>query len=347
MKNNVINLARQDIAEMKAYRSARSETLQGNVYLDANENAICDTRYNRYRKQQPDQLAVLLAELYNIDRKRMLITRGSDEGIDLLIRLFCHARLDKIIICPPTYGMYKVAATIQGADTIEVPLSKDNGFTLDIDAILRAWNPRVKLIFLCSPNNPTGNVLSKVDILSLCASLREKAIIVVDEAYIEFADDESLTRYINQYPNLVILRTLSKAYGLAGVRCGATIANSEIIDLLTKIIAPYPIPEPVAEIVCQALNREIARSSIMVIRQEKEKMELFLQTLPSIKKVWKSHANYLLIETAGADMMMNACLRNGIVLRNRSNEYGLNNCIRITIGSPGENKLLREVLRNV
>ena len=347
MKNNIINLARQEIAVMNAYRSARSEALQGSVYLDANENALSDTRYNRYPEQQPNELAKLLTTVYGVDRKQLLITRGSDEGIDLLLRLFCRAGFDKIIICPPTYGMYRVAAIIQGAETIEVPLMKSDGFALDVNELLRAWEPSVKLIFLCSPNNPTGNLLPKSDILSLCRSLNDKSVIVVDEAYIEFSNGESLTKYVSEYPNLVILRTLSKAYGLAGVRCGSTIANSDIIKLLMKIIAPYPIPIPVAEIVCQQLNSDITKNAINIIKQEKENLANFLENLPSVIKVWKSQANYLLVEVVDADRMMRACLKYGIVLRNRSYEYGLENCIRITIGSPNENALLREVLSNV
>lgn len=347
MKNNIANLARQDIVMMNAYRSARSEALQGSVYLDANENAFSDTRYNRYPEQQPNELSKLLTKEYNVDRKQILITRGSDEGIDLLLRLFCRAGMDKIIICPPTYGMYKVAATIQGAETIEVPLKKSEGFSLDVNELRRVWEASVKLIFLCSPNNPTGNLISTSDILSLCRSLNDQSVIVVDEAYIEFSDGESLTHYVSDYPNLVILRTLSKAYGLAGVRCGAIIANSDIINLLTKIIAPYPIPAPVAEIVCKQLNSNMTKNTMNIIKEEKESLADFLETLPSVKRVWRSQTNYLLIEVADADMMMNACLSYGIVLRNRSNEYGLENCIRVTIGSPNENALLREVLKNV
>lgn len=347
MKNNIINLARQDITAMTAYRSARSEALQGNVYLDANENPFCNPRFNRYPEQQPTELVALLANKYGIDKNQLLITRGSDEGIDLLVRLFCCAGIDKIIICPPTYGMYKVAATIQGAETIEVPLIKPKGFTLDVDAIMRAWEPGVKLVFVCSPNNPTGNVLPKSDILSLCRLLDDKSIVVVDEAYIEFSDSESVGDYINDYPNLIILRTLSKAYGLASVRCGSTIANNEIITMLKKIIAPYPIPAPVTDIIKDQLNSDNAQNTIDMIKQERSKLVEFLNALPIIKKVWKSQTNFLLIQAVNADIIMNACLKNGIVLRNRSNEYGLNNCIRITIGSPNENALLREVLSNV
>ncbi|MBA3660919.1 MAG: histidinol-phosphate transaminase [Gammaproteobacteria bacterium] len=347
MKNNITDLARKEIVSMKAYRSARSEGLKGSVFLDANENAYSDTRYNRYPESQPDKLADLLTNVYGVDRQQIIVTRGSDEGIDLLIRLFCREGLDKIMVCPPTYGMYKVAATIQGAEIIEVPLIKDREFSLDVDALLCAWEPAIKIIFLCSPNNPTGNVLSKSDILSLCQSLSDKSVIVVDEAYIEFANEESVANCINDYPNLVILRTLSKAYGLAGIRCGVTIANSEIIKLLLKIIAPYPIPSPISDIVCQQVNSNITQNIISTIQKEKELMKEFLTKIPSVKKVWESQANYLLIQTVDANKMMNACLKYGIVIRNRSSDYGLNNCVRITIGSPNENALLREAISNV
>lgn len=346
MENNIINLARKEIVAMNAYRSARSEGLQGIVYLDANENAFSDQRYHRYPEPQPTELIGLLAKIYDVDAKKILITRGSDEGIDLLLRLFCHAGKDKVITCPPTYGMYKVAATVQGAEIIEVPLRKEEGFTLDVNALLRVWQPNIKLIFLCSPNNPTGNVLSKSDVLFICRSLHKQSIIVIDEAYIEFSDEESFTNFLEEYPNLVVLRTLSKAYGLAGVRCGVTIANTEIITLLRKIIAPYPIPIPVAQIILQQLNSENTQNIINTILQEKEKLAEFLEKLPSVKKIFKSQANFLLIEVADAEMMMNCCLQQGIVLRNRSNEYGLENCIRITIGLPSENALLREVLKH-
>src|SRR5436189_5088560 len=156
--NNIVNLARKEIVEMLAYRSARSEMLEGNIYLDANENPYCNMQYNRYPEQQPKKLIELLQTLYEVDKNQILVTRGSDEGIDLLLRLFCRAGLDKIIICPPTYGMYKVSAIIQNAETIEIPLIKADGFALDVEAVLRAWNPNVKLIFLCSPNNPTDNL---------------------------------------------------------------------------------------------------------------------------------------------------------------------------------------------
>ena len=175
-----------------------------------------------------------MSTLYGVKQEQLLVTRGSDEGIDLLVRLFCRAGKDQIMICPPTYGMYKVAAHIQGASVIEVPLIKEQHFALNVAEMLAVWQTSIKLIFLCSPNNPTGNLLAVSDILLLSKMLDKKSIVIVDEAYIEFSMRESLVKYLNDYPNLVVLRTLSKAYGLAGIRCGVTLANINIIQLLKK-----------------------------------------------------------------------------------------------------------------
>jgi histidinol-phosphate aminotransferase len=251
------------------------------------------------------------------------------------------------MICPPTYGMYKVAAVIQGAGVVEVPLIKENDFSLDITAILQKWQPGIKLIFLCSPNNPTGNLLSATDILSLCQQLAGKAIIVVDEAYMEFSAGESLINYLADYSNLVVLRTLSKAYGLAGIRCGATIANPVIIQLLRKIIAPYPIAQPIIDICRQRLTVPHPGEQVKIINEEKEKLAAFLARLAFVKKVWPSHANFLLFEVADVKKVMAVCLSQGIVLRDRSSEYNLSHCLRVTIGMPVENKILRKALSDV
>src|SRR5579862_246005 len=189
MQNETVTLARPEIVAMNAYSSARSEATQGTIFLDANENPW-KNQYNRYPDPQPDTLIAIFSALYSVKAEQLLITRGSDEGIDLLVRLFCHAGKDKMMICPPTYGMYKIAATIQGATVIEVPLMKEQNFSLDVNEMLARWQPDIKIIFLCSPNNPTGNVLSTQDIVSICKKLN--SIIVVDEAYIEFSESDSL-----------------------------------------------------------------------------------------------------------------------------------------------------------
>ena len=345
MTNTVINLARPDIVKMQAYQSARTENAPAKICLDANENPWGELNYNRYPKQQPDSVSATLSALYGVQTQQMLVTRGSDEGIDLLMRTFCQAGKDKIVICPPTYGMYQVAAIIQGASVIQIPLSKKTNFSLDAQSILEAWQPEIKIIFLCNPNNPTGTVLSVDNMLMLCQKLMNKAIIVIDEAYIEFSKCTSMTSYLIQYPNLVVLRTLSKAYGLAGVRCGVTLANSEIIGLLKKVCAPYPVPVPIAEIVTKKINSEITNEQIKIIRDEKNKLFRFLPSLSYVKNVWESETNFILFEVTDANRIMSVCLKNGIVLRNRSNEFGLMNCLRVSIGTPDENQFLMEVLR--
>lgn len=344
MPNKLLALARPEIVAMSAYRSARSEATKGSIWLDANENPWNNSPYNRYPEPQPSLLVANLSQIYDVELDQILITRGSDEGIDLLVRLFCGAGKDQIMICPPTYGMYKVAATIQGAGIVEIPLNKEQDFSLNLPEILENWRSSIKLIFLCSPNNPTGNLLATSDILSLCEKVDKKSIIVVDEAYIEFSTSNSLAKYLKDYPNLIVLRTLSKAYGLAGIRCGVTIANTEIIQLLKKIIAPYPIPKPIVNIASQSFNTDIFKKQIKIMHQERSRLFDFLSKLSFVKKVWKSEANFLLFEVSDSKMLLNACLNKGIVLRDRSSEHNLSNCIRVTIGNPTENTFLMEVL---
>jgi histidinol-phosphate aminotransferase len=347
--SNELALARPEIIAMSAYSSARTEQQCGTIWLDANENAYSDSMlWNRYPVPQPGSLLTQLAALYQIPAQHILLTRGSDEGIDLLIRAFCRAGQDKVLLCPPTYGMYKVAALIQGAAVIEVPLIKESDFALDTTAIQAQYaiNNNIRLIFLCSPNNPTGNLLNSADILMLCQQLRGKSIIVVDEAYIEFAVADSLIKNLSANSNLVILRTLSKAYGLAGARCGAVIANPAIIALLKKIIAPYPIPAPIVDIVCQRLLMDIT-VHWQLLREEREKLMDFIQQLPFVSKVWPSQTNFLLFAVLDAEHVMTVCRQRGIILRNRSKDFALANCIRVTIGTPAENKLLMEALTYV
>jgi len=344
MQNKVAALARPEIVAMKAFSSARSEAVKGDIWLDANENPWGDGLYNRYPEPQPDALVSKLAALYRIHEDNLLVTRGSDEGIDLLIRLFCRAEQDQVMIFPPTYGMYSVAATIQGAGIVEVPLIKSQGFSLDILTIFKVWQPSIKLLFLCSPNNPTGNSIPMTDILTLCKKMNNQSLIVVDEAYIEFSGNESIIEYLNDYPNLIVLRTLSKAYGLASIRCGITIAHPTIVQLLKKIIAPYPIAKPIVNIVSNQLCLNEMHRQIKKINDEKEKLFKFLSQMPWVKTVWKSDANFLLFEVVDAKKIINLCLNYGIVLRNRSADYQLNNCIRVTMGLESENKFLMEVL---
>jgi histidinol-phosphate aminotransferase len=347
----IFSLIRPEIINMKAYSSARKEQNVGEVWLNANENPWSRGKnYNRYPAPQPQLLQNLLSEMYAVAVDNMLITRGSDEAIDILLRTFCRAGQDAIMTTPPTYGMYEIAAAIQGAEIVKIPLRKEHEFSIDTNEILRQWHPNVKLIFLCSPNNPTGNLLATADVLKLCETLKDKTMIVVDEAYLEFAEASSLVKYLSQHNNLVILRTLSKAYGMAGIRCGVALATAELITIFKKVIAPYPIATIVTEIIAAELDPEARKKSqqqIQIIIEQRHLLEKFLQQCAWVKKVWPSQANFILIEVNDAEHIMQFCQKQGIVIRNRSNEYNLSNSVRITVGSPAENQRLMEVLQHV
>lgn len=346
----ILNLARPEIVAMTPYSSARVEQKNGEIWLNANENPWdAEGLFNRYPDQQPQALLEKLSALYQVKKEKILVGRGSDEAIDLLVRVFCAAGKDAIMITPPTYGMYKVSAIIQNAAIVEVPLLKEQGFALDISAILTNWQPNIKLIFLCSPNNPTGNLLDKNSILYLCQQLKDKALIVVDEAYIDFANVESLISEIDHYSNLVLLRTLSKAHGLAGIRCGTVIASPVIIQLLKQVIAPYPVPRPVADLICQRLTSENIQEvnrQVKLLIQQRDLLIHFLSTLSYVEKIWPSKANYILFKVKNAKKILDYCLTKGVVIRDRSRDCGLENCIRITIGTPIENQQLMKVLKD-
>jgi len=332
-------LARTELLKLKAYPTNRL----GGILLNANESPRDNASgLNRYPESQPKALLNLFSELYYMEKDSLLITRGSDEGIDLLVRGYCRAYQDSIVICPPTFGMYEVSARIQSANVIEVPLNAKD-FSLDKQAVLNACDESVKLVFVCSPNNPTGNLMKSDDILELCEQLSEKALVIVDEAYIEFSQQESFCRKITSLPNLVVLRTLSKAYGLAGARCGALLANQEVINYLKKIIPPYSIPRPVE----QAVLSEIKELCIEETIEQKNKLSCNLSSLNFVKKVWPSDANFILVQVEDSDKVMKACKQENIILRDRSKVRGLSNCVRISVGTVEQNNLLMEVLKNV
>jgi histidinol-phosphate aminotransferase len=275
----ITRLARPDIVALKAYEHASWEPSLERLH--ANElpwRTLGDNSgagLNRYPEPQPKALVQRLAELYGVPENSLLLGRGSDEAIDLLVRTFCRAGEDAVIVCPPTFGMYSVAARIQGADVVPVPLLAGQGFALDEQAVLEKCTPRVKLVFLCSPNNPTGNLLSEETVLRLARQLEGRALVVVDEAYVEFADVESLARHVAELPQLAVMRTLSKAYGLAGARCGVLIANPEIIALLRKVIPPYAIAQLTAEAVLKLLEPDaltVMKRRIELIRSERQRM---------------------------------------------------------------------------
>jgi histidinol-phosphate aminotransferase len=350
--DSVLALVRPEILALTPYSSARKESSGGRIWLDANENAETPSAHrpllNRYPDPQPANLIAQLASLYGIAPERALVTRGSDEGIDLLLRAFCTAGQDAILITPPTYGMYTVSAAIQNARVVKVPLVRERNFALDADAVLRAVTPEVKLVFLCSPNNPTGQLLERTAVLRLAQSLAGKAVIVVDEAYVDFSGVPSLATEIGANPNIVVLRTLSKAFGLAGARVGTTIAHPAVIGVLQKIIAPYPMPTPVLQAALAALTpeaRAAASESVRNIVAERQRLAAALPILPVVKQVWPSDANFLLVEVADAGRAMQAGRGAGVIWRDRSKDVP--NTIRITVGTAAENDATLEVLSHV
>lgn len=360
-EKKVLPLVRPEILALTPYSSARSEAkglpvarpkarpeLRRWVWLDANENpetpSVGAPLHNRYPQPQPADLIARLATLYQVAAANVLVTRGSDEGIDLLLRAFCRASRDAILITPPTYGMYKVAAAIQGARIQMAPLDARRGFALDPRAVLHAVTRATKLVFLCSPNNPTGALLDRGAVTGIARKLLGRAVVVVDEAYLEFAGTRSLAAEISRLPNLVVLRTLSKAYGLAGIRCGATLADPAVIRVLQKIIAPYPIPGPVLEAALAALSPAglaAARRSVKDLVTARKMLARALAKLPGVRRVWPSDANFLLVQVDDAARLMALARERGVVLRDRSKDVP--QTIRITVGSRAENTLVMEV----
>lgn len=310
---------------------------QGDIWLNANESPFANeyninhTRLNRYSECQPPQLIEAYANYAGVRPEQVLTSRGADEGIELLIRAFCEPNQDAILYCPPTYGMYSISAQTSDVNAIAVPLTKE--WQLDLPAIF-AQLDRVKLVFVCSPNNPTGNLLAKADIEALLERTQDSALVVVDEAYIDFCSEESVANLLDRYSNLVILRTLSKAFALAGLRCGFTLANPQVIELLLKVIAPYPVPIPVADIAIAALSEAgIARTKFQVldISANRAYLQAGLGMLPNVR-VFDGYGNYLLVQFEDAEPLFKALWDSGIILRRSPIE----NCIRISIGNRDE-----------
>jgi histidinol-phosphate aminotransferase len=345
--NEVLKLARPDILTLQPYQHAAWEpTLER---MHANEmpwRAEGDTTasgLNRYPEPQPKELIEHLAKLYGVTPDNILAGRGSDEGIDLVVRAFCRAGVDSVLICPPTFGMYKVSARIQGAGVVEVPLLKERGFALDVDAILKTWRETIKLVFLCNPNNPTGNLLDRTGIQTLCEQLANKALVVVDEAYVEFARADSIIGLLDRYPNLVVLRTLSKAYALAGARCGALIAHADIVSLLARVITPYAIATHTIESVLKYSDEEhdaASKRRIETLLAERARMAERLAPLPLIRRIWPSDANFVLVECVDADRVLRAAFGSGLIIRDQRAQPALPNCLRISVGTPEQNERL-------
>ncbi|MCS0350192.1 histidinol-phosphate transaminase [Vibrio ordalii] len=340
-------LARKQIQALKPYLSARRIGGSGDVWLNANESPFNNeyktdfVRLNRYSDCQPKAMIDAYAAYAKVQPEQVLTSRGADEGIELLIRAFCEPNQDAILYCPPTYGMYAISAETFGVERKVVPLTAD--WQLDLPAI-RANLDSVKLIFVCSPNNPTGNLVKRQDIIALLEMTKDRAIVVMDEAYIDFCPEASTVDLLAQYPNLAILRTLSKAFALAGLRCGFTLANKELIDVLQKVIAPYPVPIPVADIAVQALSEAgLARTKFQVLdlNANRAYLQAGLYMVPNLT-VFEGWGNYLLVKFPDGDALFKAAWDHGIILRNSPIE----NCVRISIGNREECEKTLAFIRN-
>lgn len=348
-------LARQTVQDLTPYQSARRIGSSGSapvqVWLNANEApdsgsyALDSTRLNRYPEFQPPELIAGYAAYAGVTEQQVLATRGADEAIELLIRTFCEPGTDKILINPPTYGMYEISAETCGVECIKQPLSDD--FDPDYAAIT-AQLDEIKLVFLCAPNNPTGNLLDQAELRKLLTAAKDRAIIVCDEAYIEFCPYASQAQLLKEFDNLVILRTLSKAFALASIRCGFALASEAVNTLLSKVIAPYPVPDPVAQIAIQALSEHglnQMRERVKLLNAIRSAFSDELHHLPQVKKVYPATGNYLLVRFTDAEKVFSRLGDQGVILRDFSNKPRLENCLRITLGNADEMKITLEALK--
>ncbi len=360
MRKSITSLVRPSILRLKPYRSARSLATEGRVFLDANElseaptlnsGLPCEQDLNRYPMPQPPDLLRNFAEIYGVSPERILLGRGSDEAIDLLTRTFCEPEIDEILITPPTYGMYEVSAAIQNVAINEVPLlAGEFDWQLDLNGLkLQLTGGRTKLVFICSPNNPTGTAFPLKQLREICEAAME-SLVIVDEAYGEFSSGGSAIGLLDEFPNLVVLRTLSKAWGLAGLRCGVAIGSPEVIALLQKVRAPYPLARPVIDLALEALQpkgRRAMEASVAVVLEERERLHSQLAALPVVERIYPSSANFLLVQFSDERAIMSATGASGLIVRSRHAEPGLQNCVRITVGNREENDFLLQILQKV
>lgn len=345
-------ITRPEIWAMAGYSSARSEMsdFAGMIQLDANENPFIPypgskdvAKVNRYPDPQPHVLLSRLAAIYSVRPNQVLVGRGMDEVIDLLVRVFCIPYQDSIVITPPTFGYYQVAADISATKVKKIHLLEENNFALDEDKLIQSCDATTKIVFICTPNNPTGNVIPLPTIEKIVQSL-PNIIIAVDEAYLEFADAPSATTIMDKYQNLIVMKTLSKAYAFAGVRVGTLIASNDIIQLVAKILPPYPLPEPCISLTMQALSPfglELAHKRISLIKTERDRMYNHMTTLKDIH-VFPSQGNFILFKVEDASKTYKHFLAKGIIIRNRSKDIA--NTLRVSVGKPDENNLVLAAL---
>jgi histidinol-phosphate aminotransferase len=344
---NIDTLVRNNVKKMSSYSSARDDFKREKdkklIYLDANESPF-DNGINRYPDNKHDELKKVVSGIKNVNVNQVVFGNGTDEILDLIVRVFCNPSEDKIITLPPTYGMYDVIAKTNGVENIEIPLKSD--FSIDKNEILKLSSKKTKILFLCSPNNPTGNSFDTNNLTDLIKSF--KGIVVVDEAYIDFSSRQSLISLIEDNNNLIITQTMSKAYGMAGIRLGMGFSNEKIINYLNKIKPPYNINVLTERKALEELNKiDEIEKNISIVLNQRNLLVSCLEKLDFVKNIYKSDANFLLVKVDNADLRYNQLLEKGIVVRNRSNQPLCQNCLRITIGTKNENTSLIKMLNEL
>ncbi|WP_318639556.1 histidinol-phosphate transaminase [Stenotrophomonas sp. STM01] len=352
--SSVLDLVRDDLRGFTGYSSARSAKLDGEIWLNANESAWANpgdplASCRRYPDPQPQALRGRLATLYDCAPEQLLIGRGSDEVIDLLVRALCVPGRDAVLYTPPVFGMYSVSARLQNAPALEVPLQDTAaGFVPDIDAIITtARQAGAKLVFLCSPSNPAGLSIPLAQVERVAEALRGQALVVVDEAYAEFADTPSATRLLAGHDNVAVLRTLSKAHALAAARIGCVIADPGLIAVLRRCQAPYPVPTPCSALALAGLGEQAlqqTRARIATVRSERDRLRMALSLQGHVRKVYASDANFLLVRFIDAEAAFQALLRAGVVVRDQRAAPQLHDALRITVGTPEQNDRVLDAL---
>ncbi|MGN8224850.1 histidinol-phosphate transaminase [Gracilimonas sp. BCB1] len=341
-------LVRENIRNLKPYRSARDDFDRG-ILLDANENSMGapyqdDLELNRYPMPYQEELREKIAIFREVEKQNVFVGVGSDEAIDLLFRIFCNPGKDRVIVNPPTYGMYKVSANINDIQVDEVLLTE--GFQLQPQKILEAVQPETKIIFICSPNNPTANSMNIEDVVKVLEGF--DGIVVVDEAYIDFSGQESLAKSIENFPNLVVLQTMSKSFGLAGIRLGIALANPEVISYMMKVKAPYNVNKLTSKVAIQSFSMlENITSNIKSILEERQRVISKLVTYESVDYVYPTDANFILFKIKNAMDVYKKLAEEGVIVRYRGNEPHCEDCLRLTIGTQSENDRFFEALENI
>jgi histidinol-phosphate aminotransferase len=345
---DIKNLQRENIKNLRPYSTARDEYKgQASVYLDANENSFgspLPENFNRYPDPLQLDLKDALSKIKGVPIENTFLGNGSDEAIDLLFRAFCNPGKDNVVILPPTYGMYEVSANINDVEVRKVNLLPN--FQLDLDGIAEAIDENTKLIFICSPNNPTGNSIIRTDIETILANFN--GLVVIDEAYINFSKQRTFIQELTEYPHLVILQTFSKAWGLAGLRLGMAFASSVVIDIMNKVKSPYNISQSTQDLALAALqNVGQVNDWIKLTVAERDLLGTKLSDLPKVRKVYPSDANFILIQVDNALETYNGLIERGIIIRDRSKVTLCEGCLRITVGTPEENKILLTELKSL